>query len=87
MAIRNTVYKRAPFRAERPKRSQANFAPKAEVKAGRCPDDVPVNLMYSEVKKPGQSTWLRFDQRNPRPFTAVTIPTCADGSKPVPVTP
>ena len=55
-------------------------------KAGRSPDDVPLNLMLSEVKKPGATEWVKLDQRNPRPFMAITVPTCPDG-KPMPVLP
>lgn len=56
-------------------------------KAGQSPDDVPLNLMLSEVKKPGGKEWVRLDQRNPRPFMAITLPTCPDGTKPAPVLP
>ncbi|HEY2588319.1 MAG TPA: hypothetical protein VGI81_21445 [Tepidisphaeraceae bacterium] len=59
----------------------------AAAKAGRSADGVPLNLMLSEVKKPGARDWVRLDQRNPRPFMAITIPTCPDGGKPVPLVP
>ena len=59
----------------------------AAQKSGQSVDDVPLNLMYSEVKKPGAKEWVRLDQRNPHPFMAITLPTCPDSSRPVAVLP
>lgn len=62
-------------------------ARQAATRSGRSADDVPFNPMYSEVKKPGGATWVKFDLKDNRPFKAIAIPTCPDGGRPVPVMP
>lgn len=46
-------------------------------------------MMHSEVKKPGDKKWVKFDSRNMVPFTNITqtFPNCPAGSKPDPVLP
>jgi hypothetical protein len=46
-------------------------------------------MMHSEVKKPGDKKWVKFDARNTAPFTNITqtFPNCPAGSKPDPVLP
>jgi hypothetical protein len=46
-------------------------------------------MLMLEVKKPREKNWVKFDPKNPKPYTEVMSPTCPGGGKdgPRPVSP